>query len=190
MTSVEFGFGMISVITSLALTRLLSGGVALYRHADRIRFSWRHGGWTAMALMLLLGNWAAFWQMRGISDWSGSEALVPLLFVSVLYAFCDLVMPEEPRDGSVLDLRAYHEHQGRRYKMLQLAFSVLAILVIARRSPSLLDGLSNSGFALVAATCSIVALRTRRVWLDTAAAVVLVAMSPLFLWMHLRGLSG
>lgn len=100
MTSFEFVFGMISVITSLALTRLLSGGVALYRHSDRIRFSWRHGCWTAMALMLLLGNWAAFWQMRGIRDWSGSEALIPLLFVSVLYAFCDLVMPDEPRTAS------------------------------------------------------------------------------------------
>lgn len=190
MTSFEFVFGMISVITSLALTRLLSGGVALYRHSDRIRFSWRHGCWTAMALMLLLGNWAAFWQMRGIRDWSGSQALIPLLFVSVLYAFCDLVMPEEPRDGNVLDLRAYHERQGRRYKTLQLVFSALAILVIARRSSSIAEWLSNSGFALVAAASSFVALRTRRAWLDTAAAVVLVAMAPMFLWMHLRGLVG
>lgn len=100
MTSFEFVFGMISVITSLALTRLLSGCAGLYRHSDRIRFSWRHACWTAMALMLLLGNWAAFWQMRDIRVWSGLEALIPLLFVSVLYAFCDLVMPDEPRTAS------------------------------------------------------------------------------------------
>lgn len=59
MTSFEFVFGMISVITSLALTRLLSGCVGVYRHAERVRLSWRHGCWTTMAFMLLMGNRAA-----------------------------------------------------------------------------------------------------------------------------------
>lgn len=190
MTSFEFVFGMISVITSLALTRLLSGCAGLYRHSDRIRFSWRHACWTAMALMLLLGNWAAFWQMRDIRVWSGLEALIPLLFVSVLYAFCDLVMPDEPRDGQRLDLREYHARHGRRYKTLQLLFSMIAALVVARRSHGIGDWFAGSGFALVAAACSLVALRTKQVWLDTLAAAVLLAMAPVFLWMHLRGLSG
>lgn len=189
MTSFEFVFGMISVITSLALTRLLSGCTALYRHAERVRFSWRHGCWTAMALLLLLGNWAAFWSMRGIASWDALDVLSPLLFVGVLYAFCDLVMPDPPEAGQMLDLRDYHARQGRRYKTLQLVFSVLAMLVVARRSESPADWLAGSGFALVAAACSLVALRTRRVWLDTAAAVALLAMAPPFLWLHLQGLS-
>ena len=95
--------GMISVITSLALTRLLSGCAGLYRHSGRIRFSWRHGCWTAMAFMLLLGNWAAFWALRDTRSWGAVDVLVPLLFVGVLYAFCDLVMPDEPKDGQVLE---------------------------------------------------------------------------------------
>ena len=100
MSSFEFVFGMISVITSLALTRLLSGCVGLYRHAERVRFSWRHGCWTAMAFLLLLGNWASFWRMRDIQSWQALDVLIPLAFVSVLYAFCDLVMPDEPRTAS------------------------------------------------------------------------------------------
>ena len=190
MTSFEFVFGMISVITSLALTRLLSGCVGLYRHAGHVRFSWRHACWTAMAFMLLLGNWAAFWKMHDVEVWSGLDILMPLLFVGVLYAFCDLVMPEEPRDGQWLDLREYHALQGHRYKTVQLVFSLLALLVIARRADGLGDWFTSSRFALVAAACCVVALVTRRVWLDTAMAIVLVAMAPVFLWMHLRGLSG
>ncbi|MDI1253054.1 hypothetical protein [Thermomonas sp.] len=79
ITSFEFVFGMISVITSLALTRLLSGCVGLYRHAEHIRFSWRRACWTAMAFMLLLGNWASFWKFRDIQAWRAIDVLSPLI---------------------------------------------------------------------------------------------------------------
>ena len=190
MTSFEFVFGMISVITSLALARLLGGCVGLYRHAEHVRFSFRHACWTAMAFMLLLGNWAQFWHLHDLEAWTPLDVLGPMVFVGVLYAFCDLVMPEEPKPGQVLDLREYHVRQGRRYKTMQLVFSVLALLVIARNTSSFASWFTVSSFALVAALCTIVALRTRNVWLDTAAAVVLVAMAPAFMWLNLEALSG
>ena len=189
MTSFEFVFGMIAVITSLALTRLLSGCVGLYRHADQVRFSWRHGCWTLVAFCILIGNWAAFWRMRELQTWSALSVLTPLVFVGVLYAFCDLVMADEPRQGQMLDLRQYHEQQGRRYKTVQLLFSLLALMVIAERVSGFDNWLSASSFALIAAITSAVALATRRVWLDTVAVLVLVANGLAFMWMNLNGLS-
>lgn len=190
MTSFEFVFGMISVITSLALTRLLSGCVGLYRHAEKVRFSWRHACWIGVAFSALVGNWAAFWRLHDIQAWSALDVLSPLVFVGVLYAFCDLVMPEDPKEGQVLDLREYHTQQGRRYKTMQLVFSVLALLVIAERQRDFDQWLAASSFALIAATCSVIALWTRRVWLDTLIAIVLVLMAPTFMWMKLKALSG
>jgi hypothetical protein len=73
---------------------------------------------------------------------------------------------------------------------MQLVFSVLALLVIARSSSDFGKWFVASAFALIAGVCTVVALRTRRVWLDTAAAVVLVLMAPVFMWMNLEGLSG
>jgi hypothetical protein len=143
-----------------------------------------------MAFMLLIGNWAQFWRFHDAGAWSPLDVLIPLLFVGVLYAFCDLVLPEEPAQGEVVDLRDYHMNQGRRYKAMQLVFSVLALLVIARSSSDFGQWFVTSGFALIAAACTVVALRTRRAWLDTAAAVVLVLMAPVFMWMNLKGLSG
>jgi hypothetical protein len=189
MTSFEFVFGMISVITSLALTRLLSGCVGLYRHAEHIRFSWRHACWTAMALMLLVANWAGLWRLHDIQAWRALDVISPLVFVGVLYAFCDLVMPDEPKEGQLLDLRDYHARQGRRYKTMHLVFAALALLVIARQSSGFGEWLAGSGFALVAAMCTVVALWTRRVWLDTLAAIVLVSMAAIFMWMNLKGLA-
>lgn len=79
MTSFEFVFGLISVITSLALTQMLSRAFTLFRHADRVRLSWRHGLWVATAFMLLIGNWATFWKLRNRQSWSTLDVLVPLL---------------------------------------------------------------------------------------------------------------
>jgi len=190
MTIFEFVFGMISVITSLALTRLLSGCVGLYRHAAQIRFSWRHACWIAVALMVLIGNWASFWQRRDWQVWGPLDVLIPLVFIGVLYAFCDLVMPDEPKAGQVLDLRDYHAQQGRRYKAMHLVFATLALLVIARSSSDFEHWLDGAMFALVAAVSTAVALRARRVWLDTLAAIVLVMLAPLFMWASLQHLSG
>ncbi|MEO5628421.1 MAG: hypothetical protein ABIQ62_01480, partial [Thermomonas sp.] len=174
----------------LALTRLLSGCVGLYRHAEHIRFSWRHACWTAMAFMLLIGNWAQLWALHDIQAWRALDVLSPLVFVGVLYAFCDLVMPDEPKDGQLLDLRDYHTRQGRRYKTMHLVFAALALLVIALGSSGFGEWLGRSAFALIAALCTLVALRTHRVWLDTLVALVLVAMAPIFMWMNLKGLAG
>lgn len=189
MSSFEFVFGMISVVTSLALTRLLGGCVDLYRHAGHVRFSWRHACWTALAFMLLLGNWASFWRMHAMQAWHALDVLVPLLFVGVLYAFCDLVMPDHVGDGP-LDLGEYHTRHGRRYKLVQLVFAVLAMIVIARNQPGFAAWLSASRFAILGAACSLVALLTRRAWLDTIVAFAMVALSATFMWTRLQDLSG
>ena len=189
MTSFEFVFGLISVITSLALTQLLSGMVALYRFADRLRLSWRHAFWSATALMLLIGNWSALWGMRNIQTWGVLDVLIPLLYTSVLYAFCDMVMPDKPAEGEVVDLREYHVREGKRYKMLQLIFAVLVIGALADSTASITQWAGKSMFAIVAAVIGTVALHARSVWLDTATAAALTALSALFMVLRLHVLS-
>ncbi len=114
-----------------------------------------------MACMLLVGNWAQFWQFHDTQAWHVLDVLSPLGFVSVLYAFCDLVMPDEPKDGQVLNLRDYHMRQGRRYKTMHLMFTTLALLIIARKVSGFEEWFAASSFALIAATCTVVALWTR-----------------------------
>jgi hypothetical protein len=186
MTSFEFVFGLISVITSLALTQMLSGFVALYRRADRVRLSWRHACWTATAFMVLIGNWAAFWHSRNIQSWGALDVLIPLVFTSVLYAFCDLVMPDKPAEGETTDLRKYHAREGKRYKLLQLVFAVLVMLAMARTATSVAQWAAMAKFAILAALIGVVALRAQRVWLDTATAAVLTVLAIIFMVSSLR----
>jgi hypothetical protein len=46
MTSFELVFGLITIITSLALTHLLAGFVDVLRNAQRVRFSAPHALWA------------------------------------------------------------------------------------------------------------------------------------------------
>lgn len=186
MTSFEFVFGLISVITSLALTQMLSGGVGLYRHADRVRLCWRHGFWVGTAFMVLIGNWAAFWRSHDVTSWTVLDVLIPLVFVSVLYAFCDLVMPDKPAGHEVLDLRVYHDREGKRYKLLQLIFACLALLLLAHRSHGFAEWLGASKFAIVAALIGGLALVARKVWLDTLTAAALTLLGMTFMVTNLR----
>lgn len=189
MTSFEFVFGLLSVVTSLALTQMLSGCVALYRNADRVRPSWRHALWTLTAFTVLIGNWAAFWRMRDTQVWSMLDVLSPLVFTSVLYAFCDMVLPDRQAEGKVIDLREYHAKEGQRYKLLNIAFAVLAMIYLIHVSSNFEQWLQRSVFALAAALIGMVALRARSVWLDTAAAIAMVVLGVIFMTQHLQHLS-
>ncbi|MEO8748486.1 MAG: hypothetical protein ABI379_12640 [Rhodanobacter sp.] len=186
MTSFEFVFGLISVITSLALTQMLSGVANLIRHAKRVRLSWRHGLWVVTAFMLLIANWAALWRFRDQHAWSALDVLAPLVFVSVLYAFCDLVMPEKAAEHALLDLRDYHLREGKRYKLMQLAFAALSLLMIAREVKDFDQWLSRASFAIIAALIGVIALRARSVWLDTATAAALALLGIAFMTNSLR----
>ena len=144
-----------------------------------------------VALMVLVGNWASFWRQRDWQAWGPLDVLIPLVFIGVLYAFCDLVMPDERKEGQVLDLRDYHAQQGRRYKAMHLVFATLALLVSARSSCDFEPWLDGETFALIAAVTTVISLSARRrVWLDTLAAIVLVMLAPLFMWASLQRLSG
>ncbi|WP_158884101.1 hypothetical protein [Rhodanobacter sp. L36] len=189
MTSFEFVFGLISVITSLALTNMLGGAVSLYRHAERVQLSWRHGLWVAIAFMVLIANWAAFWKSHDQRLWSALDILIPLAFVSVLYAFCDLVMPDKTAEHAVVNLREYHLRKGGRYKTLQLAFAIMALILIAHREHTLAHWFGASKFAILAALIGALALRARSTWLDTATAIVLALLGIVFMIANLQLLS-
>ncbi|MBS0212782.1 MAG: hypothetical protein JSR26_06300 [Proteobacteria bacterium] len=190
MTAFEFVFSLISVITSLALTRLLNGCIELYRHHGPVRWSWRHGCWTTSAFTLLIGNWASFWsRFHNATTWSAPDVLLQLTFLSVLYAYCDLVMPDKPNAHETLDLQDFHERFGRRYKFVQWLFALLAMLMLAHVAKGFGPWLNSARFALIATLVVGVALRARSVWLDTTTAIGQAVLTTVYMVVRLQALS-
>ena len=129
MTPFEFVFALISIITSLALTRIITGVVAIVRHKERGGFSLTHALWVWVAFAVVIGNWGALWGARIDPDWPPLRVLAWLTSMTSLYAFCALVIPEVEQ-RKPLDLNAFHESEGRRYIIAHNVFAILAFVLV------------------------------------------------------------
>jgi hypothetical protein len=123
MTAFEVIFALVTVLTSLAIAHLLGGLAALLREAGRVRFSALHGLWLWTAFGFVIGNWAGFWEMRGVESWPAWAVLLIVLVLSIQYLFCALLTPELPDEGE-LDLRGFHARSHSGYLLALIALLV------------------------------------------------------------------
>ena len=184
MTPFEFVFALISIITSLALTRIITGVVAMIRHGERGGFSLLHALWLWIAFAVLMGNWGALWGYRELSEWPAIRVLAWLTSMTSLYAFCELVVPEV-ESGKPLNLRAFHEGERRRYILAHNFFAGLAFtLVIA------ISGLTSASMRmfvppLVALALGMAALLARG-RAELIATVLVAAVATTFMLMNMN----
>lgn len=186
MTPFEFVFALISIITSLALTQIITGVVGIIRHRDRAGFSLTHALWMWVAFVVVIGNWGALWSVRLEADWPAFRVLAWLTSMTTLYAFCALVVPDvEP--GTALNLQEFHERDGKRYIIVHNLFAVIAMfLVLTLGSPSAQPWLFLPPVAALA--LGTVALVTRgRVQL--ASSILLALMATAFMLSNVSVLS-
>ena len=181
MTSFEFVFGLISIITSLAVTHLIGGLIAYVRH--RARFSLRHALWSWTAFALVIANWASFWDDRAV-DWEPRAVLLWLALMISLYAFSALTVPETER-GDKIDLVAFHESDGKRYIAAHILFAAIVVASFAINTANVIDWLSASSFALVGLALTVAALVVRPVLLQQAIALALAAFGTFFMLVRL-----
>ena len=131
MSAFELVFGLVSIITSLALTHLLAGFVSLLRNAQRVRFSATHALWAWSAFASTIGNWASFWGLHALTSWPAWTVLLSVATMICQYTFCAFVTPETPAEGAI-DLLAFHQREHRRYILASVAlFAVSAAFDLA-----------------------------------------------------------
>lgn len=139
MSPFEFVFGLISIITSLALTTIIAGAVRILRHPDRTDTSATHVLWLWTAFALVIANWGGLWHAQTNPLWPAPRVLVWVAAMTSLYAFSALVVPQtSPSHG--LSLRSFHESEGRKYILAHNLFALLAIPVL------LTEHAPNGGF--------------------------------------------
>lgn len=130
MTPFEFVLTLITMITSLALTKIITGVVSIIRHKDRHGFSLTHALWVWVAFAVVVGNWGSLWSERTQSEWHPAHLFVSLVAMVSLYAFCALVVPDFEQ-GVPLNLKEFHERDGTRYIIAHNVFAILSALMLA-----------------------------------------------------------
>lgn len=183
MSEFEFVFGLISIITSLALTHIVVGTISFARRRRKVRFSLRHALWVWTAFALVVANWASYWSQRDES-WTAQSLLISLVLMISLYAFSALVIPETDPSDTTIDLPAFHESEGRRYIAAHVVFAAFVIISFATRTTSVSQWLSFSSFAWIGLVLSIAALVMRPIWLQYAIALALAALASYFMLMR------
>jgi hypothetical protein len=187
MTPFEFVFALISIITSLALTRIITGVVAIIRHTDRAAFSLTHALWVWVAFAVVVGNWGALWDARSEPDWPPIRILAWLGSMTSLYAFCALVVPEVDR-GARLNLQEFHELEGRRYIIAHNIFALLALALVLTLDGVTAESMVNVVSPLVAFGLGMAALLTRG-WPQLIVSILLAILASLFMLASISTLS-
>ena len=160
MSAFEFVFGVIAIISSLALTQIITGVVAILRHKDRAGFSLVHALWMWIAFAVVVGNLGALWQAGAHPDWPAYRVLAWIASMTALYAFCALVVPEVHR-GEALSLNDFHEREGRRYITAHNVFAAVALTMVATVSGVDAESAPNLLPALAGLVLGIAAFFTR-----------------------------
>ena len=96
MSHFEYIMVMVSIIQGLGLTLALRGISRLIRSRQREPAVLL---WAIFLVLLYLQNWWAFWDMEGVVEWNLIKFLFISLYVCVVYAMTDLMLPmSAPQD--------------------------------------------------------------------------------------------
>ena len=188
MTPFEFVFALISIISSLALTKIITGVVAIVRHRERGGFSLTHAFWVWIAFAVVVGNWGALWGARADPDWPAIRILAWIGSMTSLYAFCALVVPEVNGD-TPLNLKEFHEHEARRYIFAHNFFALVALALVLALDGIVAESIINVGSALVA-FCLGTAAYFARGRPQLAITAVLAVLATMFMLANINILAG
>jgi hypothetical protein len=164
MTSFEFFTVLLSFVVSIGVAHLLQTVVQLIQEHDRVRFSLTWALWAGAIFNLQITFWLRSWTYHENFTLRTETSIPPLVLAIVAFLACGLVAPRV-RDTGDIDLRAFHDEDGRKYQIAYAAFMLVAIAQgilmadIAGENATttrlITDSVVQGGFALLAIVCAI-----------------------------------
>ncbi len=178
----EFIILFFSFIYTLALTHLLLAAAQIIRRRRSVVFSWPHGLWMLNALLLLLCNWISLWDFHQLKSMTLPVILGGFALVGVMYLICALIAPDFD-SGEDLDLRAFHEREGRTYMLAFLTFLPLAFIlnIAAGAAAGIQSWAAQNAIVLVMAPPILLPLLVRARWAQIGGPFVLVGAMAAYL---------
>jgi hypothetical protein len=93
MGAFEHVISLLSFVYALAIAHMLLSISQIIRNWQRVRLSWLHAFWMAIAFAVLISNWLSYWDLHAIPDWSVGSIVFTFVMASVNYLQAALVCP-------------------------------------------------------------------------------------------------
>jgi hypothetical protein len=77
-------------------------------------------------MLLTIGNWASFWEMRSLTSWPAWTVLLGVTVMIALYVFCALVTPDLCA-ATEMDLRDFHQRERHSYTLAAAIMFAISI---------------------------------------------------------------
>jgi hypothetical protein len=159
MTSFEFFTVLLSFVVSIGVAHLLQTVARLIQEHDRVRFSLTWSLWAGAIFNLQIVFWLRSWTYHEHFTLRTETSIPPLVLAIVAFLTCGLAAPRVPDTGEI-DLRVFHNEDGRKYQIAYAAFMLVAIVQgllmanIANEAPApnqlLTDSIFQAGYAVLA----------------------------------------
>jgi hypothetical protein len=186
----EFIITFFSFVYTLGLTHLLLAAVQMIRRRREIVFSWPHAFWMIAAALLLAGNWISLWDFRRFPTISLATIAVGFVFSVLVYCICALVSPDFER-GDTLDMRDFHEREGRTYMGFAGVAVVLSIVLnfAAGAAMGVQNWANQNGLVLAMVPCVFAPLFLRWRWVQFGGPLLLSVLMAAYLVLYYPALT-
>jgi hypothetical protein len=164
MTSFEFFTVLLSFVVSIGVAHLLQTVARLIQEHDRVRFSLTWALWAGAIFNLQITYWLRSWTYHEHFTLRTETSVPPLVLAIIAFLACGLSAPRVKEAGEI-DLRAFHNEDGRKYQIAYAAFMLVAIVQgilmadIANEplppNRLLMDSIYQAGFAVLAILAAI-----------------------------------
>lgn len=178
MRAFDFVMTLYSFVYALGVAHILAAVGDLLRAGRRVRFSWLSAGWMLNALLVIVSWWLALWDLRAVTTWTMPVVLVLFGAACLIYLFARLVSPAVPREGPV-DLRAFHQEEGRKYASVYTAIIVMSILMVWMYGAGTQNWAAENESNWPALAAGVAAAVSRTRWVQV---VALIVIDGLWLW--------
>lgn len=117
MARFEYLSVLVSIVLALGISEVIVCWARLIQHRRTVRFSWLHGLWTVIVLILMIQFWWGYWNFNALSEWRFSSLFL-IVFETMLVVIASMLLTPGRTFEPGLDLEQLYFDNARPFFLI------------------------------------------------------------------------